>query len=122
MNTQGLVLLLVIMGLTVIGFLTWLATEGSGIAIALLAMLITATLLLAGAGIGYFFQRQASEREQQSFVDNSRENLEIMRQMQSLQNSQNTQLLKQVSSANRLPQPDNGNGLLIESNIFDELD
>ncbi len=119
MNTQGLVFLLMIMGVMVVGFLTWLANEGSGIAIALLSMLITATLLLAGAGIGYFFQRQASEREQQTFVDNSRENLQIMREMQSLQNSQNTQLLKQVTSA-KMTQPDNGN-LLIEAEVFDNI-
>ncbi len=110
--------------LATIAFLVYAASLGIVAAMVTLAVLLTLALVAAGAGIALSATRIMSNQAQATFRDNTSENLGIMRELQGLQNQQNTQLLRQAAAVSRLPAaPVVGNpALLIEDGIFAELD
>jgi hypothetical protein len=124
MNTQALILWLVLILLAVIAGLVWLAVAGYIIGYILLAILGTVLLVGLGEVFSIIRDKIAAQRQQQAFMDNAQENLSIMQTLQGIQNQQNTALLKQLGQVSRLPQQQsNTQGvLLIEDGIFDELE
>ena len=105
-----------------------LARQGEPVAwiiiIALMVMLLT--LLLVGGVIVLI--KTIKTTEETAFLNNARENLAIMREMQLLQNAQttgiarrNAQLERQLVS--RLPPPDhNQPAVIFDAEIFEDLD
>lgn len=112
--------------LTLAALLGWLASRGSLAAGIALAVVGTVALVALGAGITLAVQRMANEKSQADFVNNAKENLMLMQQAQRVQNLQNQTIMDQLNRAARLPEPSNGyepaGGLLIDSDIFAELD
>ncbi len=107
-----------------IAFLVYAAALGSIAAMVTLAVILTLTLVTAGVGIALSATRIMSNQAQAAFRDNTSENLGIMRELQGLQNQQNTQLLRQAAAVSKLPAAPvvNSPALLIEDGIFAELD
>ncbi len=121
MSTQTLIFLLTIILLMVIGSLVWLAAEGYLIGYILLAILGTVLLVGLGEILSLAREKIAAQRQQQVFLDNAAENMDIMRQLQTIQNQQNSTLMQQLSKVARLPQAKSNGHLLIEDGVFDEL-
>ena len=123
MNNLFLTLILVVALIATIGVLIWFATGGSVIAGFVLGILTAAVMIFAGSGISLIQTYIASKREQENFQANAKENLNIMLAMQKIQNSQNTQLLRQARELPLLGQ--NGTpptpSFDFAENIFDEL-
>lgn len=98
------------------------ASLGNVVAMVVLSVVTTATLIAVGAGIVILAVRIMAEKEQKAFRDNTAENLAILKQVQGIQNQQNTQLLRQVNTLSRLPEDEEPHRLLIEDGIFAELE
>lgn len=108
--------------LALLALLVYLAAAGSVAALLVLAILLTVALVAVGAGIALVTQHQANQKQQQDFVNNAKENMALMAGIQTIQNRQNHTLMEQLRTTARLPEQANGNGLLIDAGIFDELD
>ena len=122
MNTQTAIVILVVLILAVIGALLYLAMAGNVVASSILFALWSVFCIVIGWLLSYLQNRTQDTREQESFVNNAKENLALMSAMQSVQNKQNQTLMQQLGRAARLPDPDNGSTLLISDHIFDELE
>lgn len=105
--------------LSVLAFLVSQASRGSVLAIVIASSLATVTLIVTGASILIVYSNLTAKREQQRFESNIKENLAIMGRMQSIQNAQNSQLLKQVKE---LPDTKPAETLFIDDAVFSELE
>jgi len=114
--------------LFVIGLLIWLiamARQGDRAAIAVLAVLASFTLILAGWGFSTLTSAIYARREQQHFMNNVKENLAIVSAVQRVQNQQNSMLLKQTKEGGRdnmpaLPLPSQERNWLPALTEFDQ--
>lgn len=109
---------------------------GDGAPAAYLALGGLAVIILAGLGsiatlfvlwLGSKFVRGREEMEQRRFVDNSKENMDIVISTQRAQNLQNQMLLRQARDTAKLLPSGNGDAvdadfLRIDDSVFDELD
>lgn len=89
--------------------------EGDAVSLVLLTSMVTLILISLGVGIAVLSIFLFVKWHQASFQMNAKENLGIMQKMQTVLNSQNTQLLKQVDMSDATPP------FMIEDGIFDEL-
>ncbi|MBE7469623.1 MAG: hypothetical protein DPW09_17800 [Anaerolineae bacterium] len=123
MNGYNFTFSLIILG--IIGGLIYAASVGSLAALATLAIVLTILLIAMGAGIALVAVKLMAEKEQKAFMDNAHENLTIMQALQTIQNQQNEQLLrqaKQLTGAMIPPVTAPAQALMIEDGIFEELD
>lgn len=122
MNTQTLIFSGIVASLLAV--LTWLASTGSMIAVAMLAIIGTILVFISGALIAIYVVKVMNDRAQQQFMDNAQENLQIMSQLQTIQNKQNSTLMQQLGQVSRLPDKNNGYQPVfqIEDGVFDEID
>lgn len=97
-----------------ISLLVWYTSQGSTAAAMTLGGLIALILLTIGYALSQSSIWFNHRRNQQDFMDNARENMQIMATMQRVQNAQNQQLLKQ---AKEMPKLASG-----EDNVFDVND
>ena len=106
---------------SIIAVLTYMAAaQGSPLAAFILGILTAGTLLALGQGSSILQSHIATKRQQADFVNNARENLAIMQQMQAIQNQQNSQLLRQVK---QLPaSSDRQTELIVDDAIFSQLE
>jgi len=114
-KTTFVFLLLLLIGITGLGFQ---AAAGNPLAMVVLAVLATVTLIIIGASISLIHARIAAKQQEAQFNANVRENLAIMQQMQTLQNAQSKNLMTQTQ---HLPEP-TGSPLIIDDAIFSELE
>ena len=85
-----------------IGFFLWLyisAQQGDVTSIVILVVLAAVALILLGVGIVLLVMHFITKNKQADFAQNTKENLDIMGQMQSVQNKQNAMLLRQAQKA-----------------------
>lgn len=122
MSTQKMTVILVSMALAILAGLLYLAIVGNVWAVGILFSGWTLVCVIIGYGLAVWQQSQAAAREQQAFVVNARENLQIMSAMQTVQNKQNQTLMAQLNQAARLPAPADQWGLSVEDGIFSELE
>lgn len=122
-NTQALVLWLVLLLTAVITGLVYLAALGSIVALAVLASLVTVLLIVIGYSLSMYQVKTISDSSQQVFRSNAKENLDIMNAMQRVQNQQNRTVMDQLKTAARLPDPGvpNPNGVARDFD-FEEAD
>jgi hypothetical protein len=120
MSKYTFIFLLVL--LAVLALLVWAAFAGSLLAGVVLAVIATAALMLAGAGLALLVLKQANAKQQADFIANARENLAIMTQLQRAQNLQNLGIMSQVRTQGQLTAGGSMPGLTIENDIFDELE
>ena len=113
-----------------VGFywLVELARRGETVAwIILVALLILALLSILVGGV-LLIIKAISASEQRAFINNARENLAIMRQMQALQNAQTTHLARrnvqlEQQITRQLPAPENTpQAIIFDAEIFEDLD
>ncbi|MBE7474895.1 MAG: hypothetical protein HS114_37655 [Anaerolineales bacterium] len=116
--TFALIMLAVIVGLI------YAASWGNVAALVTLVIGLTVFLIALGAGIALAATKLMAEKQQKAFRDNAHENLAMMQALQTIQNQQNEQLLKQAKALTPpLPTPFVAKpALLIEDAIFEELD
>jgi hypothetical protein len=119
MNAYVLILVLVIFCLMALGGLVYYATLGIGWAIFTLGAIVATVLVGIGLAYNLIASKLLLDNQQKQFLSNAKENLGIMSAMQTVQNQQNSALLKQIKSQPMLPPP-NG-GIIIEEDIFDNL-
>lgn len=108
-------------------WLITLARQGEPVAwIILLAMIVIIILGVIISSV-IILVRTMRDSEQTAFLNNARENLAIIKQMQALQNAQttivarrNAQLERQVMQ--QLPPPDSQPAIILDNDIFDDLD
>lgn len=117
MNWKTFIFLTVL--LACLGILIHEVSQKNTLAIAIASGLVTAVLIAIGASITLLHDTIADRRERRRFNENAKENLALMAQMQSIQNAQNTQLMKQVRA---LPAPEPQESLIIDDAIFSELE
>ena len=115
-----MILALSVLVIATIAALGYLAATGSAAAAFALGMLSTLAIQAINGLFELLRNRAQAQREQTAFVANAKENLAMMQSMQKIQNQQSAGLMQQLNSVNRLPAP--VNSLLIESDVFSELD
>lgn len=107
----------VITGIAIIAGLVWLAGwQGNTAAAFTLGMITAAALMIAGTGLTLLQANIAAKREQNHFVQNARENLQIMQAIQGVQNQQNAAVLRQAKQITPAA------SLVIDDSIFGQLD
>jgi len=126
--------MLLLVGLAGGAFLLYRGLEsGNVLAIILTTALVVLTLLGLGAGATLFILNTAARREekrslveQERWRDNAQENIAIMASMQTVQNRQNSMLLKQAREAQRqLPAPEGevvDLGFQFDEALFDDIE
>ncbi len=123
MTTPMLIWRLTLLYLALVISLGWLASVGYVLALIALTVLVTVSIFGIGLLFGLGYLRQAGKQQQDTLVNNARENLAIMNAMQTLQNKQNQALLQQVK---QLPKPSSaeqsGPTFTIEEGVFEQLD
>ncbi len=106
--------------LAAVGVLIYLAGwQGNTIAAFTLGLLTSAGLIGLGFAVSLLQGWIAARRQQADFIANAKENMGIMARMQTVQNAQNSQLLKQVKA---LPEAKPTAALVIDDAIFSELE
>ncbi len=104
-----------------------LARRGEVVAwIVLVAVLVLLLMLLLIGGVLIIIKTIAAS-EQRSFINNARENLAIMRQMQALQNAQTTHLARrnvqlEQQATRQLPASASTPAVIFDAEIFEDLD
>ncbi len=109
-------------------WLVELARRGETVAwIILVALLILILLSILLGGV-LLIIKAISASEQRAFINNARENLAIMRQMQALQNAQTTHLARRNAQleqqvTRQLPPPEDAPpAIIFDAEIFEDLD
>ena len=122
-NTQMLVLVLVIFFLLALGGLVYCAILGFGWALFALGLLVGSFLIGVGLAYNLIATKITIDNQQRTFLDNAKENLGIMSAMQSIQNKQNSSIMSQLGRVARLPEPTQpAIGLEVDDIIFEELE
>lgn len=107
--------------------------KGKPVAFAVVGGLVTLGLILLGGGLvllimwfAYLMERGREKREQERWIDNSKENMALMHMTAKAQAQQNQMLLRQGRElARALPSPDDAldvDALVFDNAIFDELE
>lgn len=123
MNTQTMVVTLTCLALSVIGGLAYLSNEGSITALIILVVLLTTLLIVLGSILAWLGINLMARQQERQFRDNVSENIQIMKEMQTLQNVQSKGVLQQLGAVARLPQAAPPvDSLMIEDGIFNELE
>lgn len=123
MNSYNFALVLII--LAILAFLLFAAVQGSLIAATILGIILAIVLICIGVVITLAVLKTANDRNQQSFIDNAKENLAIMGGMQRVQNQQNKTIMDQLKGAAQLslPEPSEQVDILeYDDIVFEELD
>lgn len=104
------------------GLLFWLARKGDIWAVGVFVAIWTIICVLIGAAIVTVIVIRMQSKQTEDFVLNARENLAIAQQQQRLQNMQSESLMKQLSTASKLPEPSQQYGLIIDQQLDDFAD
>ncbi len=121
MNTQTLILVLILMALAILAGLVWLAILGYILAYVVLAVLVTVALIALGLSFGLIHQKMTNDRQQADFVANAKENMQLLQQQQRALNAMNQNSLVR-NGHSQLPAPAGSGNFTIDHAAFDELD
>lgn len=102
--------------------LFYLAVKGNIWAIGVMVSVWTIFCVIVGALIVGYVVKIQSAKEQENFILNAKENLQVVQNQQRLQNMQAESLMKQLGQASRLQMPEPENAFIIDSDVFSELD
>lgn len=101
-------LVFAILGITIslLGLLVWQASIGNDTVKIILAALVIMAMIYTSQLVMIVQTYLRDKREQQNFMNNVRENMQIMETMQRTQDAQNQRLLRQARDMAKLPSGD----------------